>query len=33
MVSFLLNAVMVTTVFVGGTFLFWGVFNLITGRT
>ncbi len=33
MASFLLNGAIVTTIFVGGTFLFWGAFNLITGRT
>ena len=33
MFSFLLNAAMVATTFVGGTFLFWGVMSLITGRS
>ncbi len=32
-VNFLLNALMVTIVFVGGTFGFLGLFNLVTGRS
>ncbi len=32
-VDFLLNALMVTVIFVGGTFGFLGLFNLITDRS
>ena len=32
MVSFLLNAAMVSAIFVTGTFLTWGALNYVTGR-
>ena len=33
MASYLFNCAVMSIIFVGGTFLTWGAFNLITGRS